>query len=762
MSEKGSHSKSQEVNDSNPSDPSGQNSSAAQDRLQYILTGAGLGSWDWWLDTNAVRFDRLWAEMLGLKLEEIEQHLSTWDSRVHPDDKARAYEDIKNYLDGKTEVYENIHRIRHAKGHWVWILDRGRISEYSSDGKALRFTGTHFDITRFKESEVLNSSIQSIAQIGGWELDVETMTTKWTDETYRIHNVPIGTPTNTLMGISFFAPQDQLRISKCIEECIAGKSYRQSFEFRDAAGKQKWVEAMGEPVLDAHGRVIKLRGTFQDISERKRQELETRAKELELKQVMDAIDRAAIVAFTDRDGNITQVNENFCKISGYSAEELIGQTHRLINAGIHSKSFFRELWQKISASQPWSGEIENRSKSGERYIVQSLITPLTDINGKINRYMALRFDVTRQRESERMLREAQQVAKIGSWSLQLKSGKMQWSEQMFELFPEDPSLGPPSLWRHLETIHPDDRDSWQKNVENCILNGESFSLRYRFMLPNGAHKWIEAHCEAARDSQAKVQRIGGTCQDVSALVLAENAVRAERAKAMQAAKLASLGELSASIAHEINNPLTIIAGMIHGLDQFASRPEKLKSRVESIEKASDRIARIVQGLKKFSRTSDGTERKLHPLRRIFDETLVMTGAKARRSGVDIQLNCPDQIRLNCDEIEIEQVMINLLNNAIDAVSELKERWVKIEVVEVDAEVVIKMRDSGPGIPAQQVEKLFQPFFTTKPVGQGTGLGLAIVKGILDEHDASIQILTTEPTTCFEIRFHQPQVCNKAA
>jgi two-component system NtrC family sensor kinase len=122
-------------------------------RYEYILEGAGLGSWDWWLDSNQVTFDARWCEMIGLKREETAMELATWDSRVHPDDKACAYEAIKNYLAGKTPYYENIHRLKHSQGHWVWILDRGRISEYDQQGKAIRFTGTHFDISQQKKLE---------------------------------------------------------------------------------------------------------------------------------------------------------------------------------------------------------------------------------------------------------------------------------------------------------------------------------------------------------------------------------------------------------------------------------------------------------------------------------------------------------------------------------------------------------------------------------------------------------------------------------
>ncbi len=133
-------------------------------RFRNIISGAQLGSWDWWLETNKVLFDEKWCEMLGLDHEKIEMDLSTWDSRVHPEDKEKCFEDIKNYLEGKTPYYQNIHRIKHESGGWVWILDKGIISEYSKAGKAIRFTGSHLDITVEKKEELLKSKIFDIKE----------------------------------------------------------------------------------------------------------------------------------------------------------------------------------------------------------------------------------------------------------------------------------------------------------------------------------------------------------------------------------------------------------------------------------------------------------------------------------------------------------------------------------------------------------------------------------------------------------------------
>jgi PAS domain S-box-containing protein len=122
------------------------------DRLNLALDGASLGIWDWDLRDDSVQFDRRWCEMLGLDHETTPMNLQTWSERVHPDDLEGCFVDIRAHVEGKTSRYENVHRMRHADGRWVYILDRGRISGRDEQGKPLRFTGTHFDVTMVEQA----------------------------------------------------------------------------------------------------------------------------------------------------------------------------------------------------------------------------------------------------------------------------------------------------------------------------------------------------------------------------------------------------------------------------------------------------------------------------------------------------------------------------------------------------------------------------------------------------------------------------------
>ncbi len=369
----------------------------------------------------------------------------------------------------------------------------------------------------------------------------------------------------------------------------------------------------------------------------------------------------------------------------------------------------------------------------------------------------IKFFIDRYKARTAELEEAQSVAKIGSWSFDVRAMQIHWSRQMFEIFPESISNGAPSYEKHISTLHPDDQLTWRKTVEGALQDGMPYRMRYRTIFPDGRINWLEGIGEAKRNSLGNVVYLSGTCQDISEVVKSEELIKEERAKALQNAKLASLGEMSAGIAHEINNPLAIISGATWILPKVIDDPLKVESTLKSIEKATERIAKIVGALKKFSRSEEKSKHDVYSLSSIIKESMVLTSGKSSRSLTGVDFSASSEGLILCDEIEIEQVLINLINNGIDAIKDLKEKWIKISLFEEEKFVVIRVKDSGFGISENIQKKLFQPFFTTKIIGEGTGLGLSIVKGILDEHKATIEVLANQENTCFEIKFPKAEV-----
>ena len=480
-------------------------------------------------------------------------------------------------------------------------------------------------------------------------------------------------------------------------------------------------------------------------------------------QLMDGLYDQAIVAVTDAKGTITEVNDKFCEISGYSKEELVGQNHRIINSGKHPKAFFEDMWNTISSGKPWSGMIENRRKDGEHYFVQSIIAPVSNIIGEIQNYIAIRFDTTKyvqiKLELERtldILNETGSIAKVGGWELDVATGDLTWTDETFRILEvEKREDKKPILPEGLNLFTDEFKPVIEQAVSRAIEFGEPYSLELEAQTAKGNVLWVYTNGKANYED-GKVVTLSGTIQDIQQRRLAEMRYEAERIKSIQNAKLASLGELAAGLAHEINNPLAHISGAAQIMAKYKDQPDKMLPMLEDVDKSCHRIARIVKSLKKFSRTSDESEMHERQLTALVEESLILTEAKANREQVELRFDASGNTTIYCDEIEIEQVIVNLINNAIDAVVDQDEKWVHITIDETSDAVCLRVMDSGTGIPASIRDKLFDPFFTTKEVGKGTGLGLSITRGILDEHNAEFYLDQEADHTCFVVAFPRAQ------
>ncbi len=305
---------------------------------------------------------------------------------------------------------------------------------------------------------------------------------------------------------------------------------------------------------------------------------------------------------------------------------------------------------------------------------------------------------------------------------------------------------------HFDFMSQEKAEERMKSDKEIFLKKESVKSLPQELETTAGKKIIETIQVPVFDKEGNPEFIVGISNDITDEVNARIALERERSKSLQTAKLASLGEMSAGVAHEINNPLAIIAGSISLLNKFKNDPIKFDAKVDAVLKASRRIEKIVNGLRKFSRLTASSVHAQRALNDIANEAVTMTENKVKKHSASIQVLNRSAKKVLCDEIEIEQVLINLINNSIDAIQLLNEKWIKINIFDEGNFVVLQVEDSGSGISAEVEQKLFEPFFTTKAVGQGTGLGLSIATGILEAHGATIQLNRDFEHTCFEIRF----------
>lgn len=345
---------------------------------------------------------------------------------------------------------------------------------------------------------------------------------------------------------------------------------------------------------------------------------------------------------------------------------------------------------------------------------------------------------------------------IGTWQLDVENNKLTWDDSMYRLCCLNAEEFPDPL-KAVSAIMPSVcKEKVFADVKASLKGVDDYHSTNEIITPNGLHKQLRSRGRVLKNESGQPQKVIGISWDCTKEKEMEAQLRAERAIAIHSSKLAALGEMSAGIAHEINNPLAIIAGNVHLLKTVDNDPIQFDAKIASIERAILRIEKIVSGLKKFSRSSGCTERKREQLDQIISEVLTLVETKAKSHNTSITTEVSPGIELFCNEVELEQVFLNLINNAIDAVKDLDQKWVKLKAFKNSHNYIIQIIDSGKGISEEAASKIFQPFYTTKPVGDGTGLGLSISKGILDQHNAKIFINHQMANTCFEVWFPVPE------
>lgn len=221
-------------------------------------------------------------------------------------------------------------------------------------------------------------------------------------------------------------------------------------------------------------------------------------------------------------------------------------------------------------------------------------------------------------------------------------------------------------------------------------------------------------------------------------------------------KMSALGEMAGGIAHEINTPLATMKMLVGSANRELDKPQHdlnfIFDKLKKINITIDRIAKIVKGLKAFSR--DGAKDPFLDvsIKSIVDDTLFLCKENFNNRSVDLRVLCNVELPLcECRSIQISQVVLNLLNNSLDAVENLEEKWVEVRITEDEKSIYIFVTDSGLGIPKESQSKIFDPFFTTKGVEKGTGIGLSISLGIIKEHLGDLYLNDENPNTQFMVR-----------
>jgi two-component system, cell cycle sensor histidine kinase and response regulator CckA len=474
------------------------------------------------------------------------------------------------------------------------------------------------------------------------------------------------------------------------------------------------------------------------------QSLQETLRSLEFQK--QALDQAAIVAITDRQGIITYVNEQFCRISQYSQEELIGQTHRIINSGYHPPTFFQELWQTIANGKIWKGEIKNKAKDGSYYWVATTIIPFFNEFGKIYQYLAIRFDITDRKQAEAKIREQAELINISSDAILVRDLKHHicfWNQGAERLYG----------WRQDEVL---DRDASEllfteksPDVETALATvcttGEWQGELHK-VSKAGQQVTVESRWTLVRDEAGQPSSILSVDTDITEKKLLE-------AQFLRAQRLESLGTLASGVAHDLNNILTPIVAVSQLLPMRLKEPDvQSQNFLQILQNSARRGTDLVQQILAFGRGAGGQRAVIQVGHLITEIGKVARQTFPKNIELSISLTEEGLWPVAADATQIHQVLMNLFVNARDAMPQGGTLGVKAENLYIDetyarvhidahvgSYVVITIADTGIGIPLETIDRIFEPFFTTKALGKGTGLGLSTALGIIRSHGGFLNV-----------------------
>lgn len=539
-------------------------------------------------------------------------------------------------------------------------------------------------------------------------------------------------------------------------------------------GTRFWAEVVITTIFGENGHVRAYAKTTRDVTLLRQSSEALERKEQELRALVESTPDAVLMV--NEEGAIIFANGRTEAMFGYGRKELLGKKVELLvpaaKRGMHVKQ--RENFQAEPHARPMGVGLELSAvrKDGSEFPVEISLGPVAAPGER--RVVASVRDVSERRAMERDLQNSR-IQELAQLMIRDLDGRiLQWTAGMKRVYGYSRGEAEGAISHELL------RTSFPKQLETIeadLLRTGFWEGELIHRKKDGARIFVNSYWVLHRDKEGRPWRVLESNSDVTALKEAEAKARVlnqelerqnadlTRAKTLieaqtqsiaVAAKMSALGEMAGGMAHEINNPMGIIHARASDLMEFAEEKEAVPARmvVETMEKIRNtaaRVTKITLGLRKFARETRNDPVVATPVQDIVEDTLSFCTQRLKQNTVELRVApIEPTLRIGCRPTEISQVLLNLLNNSVDAVQSLPEKWVEVAVRDAGDELEIAVMDSGNGIPESMRARMGQPFFTTKEVGKGTGLGLSISRGIVEAHGGHLVLDTASPHTRFVV------------
>jgi PAS domain S-box-containing protein len=445
----------------------------------------------------------------------------------------------------------------------------------------------------------------------------------------------------------------------------------------------------------------------------------------------------------DANDTITFWNRAAQELYGWTREETTGKTtHNLLQTKFPVP--LGEITQVLLRTGRWEGELVHTKRDGTQITVASRWSLQRDPNGRPIGTLETNNDITQSKRAEETLRriqatylaEAQKLSATGSFGWNVATGELLWSEETFRIFGYDSSLKP-SVEAAMRRVHPDDAEMVQRVIDQAAREKQEFDFEHRLLMPDASVRHIRIVAGVACDAPGVLQFVGAV-MDITAAKRAQEQLHQAQAELAYVTRVTTLGELTASIAHEVNQPLAAIVTSGDASLRFLARDppqlNEVRDAVQRMIRDGKRASEIVQRIRALTKQTEPQSVAVD-LNAVIRDSVAVVRREVAIQQVALRMDLtPGLPAILGDCVQLQQVMINLIINGIQAMGSVIDRLGELTIrshPDEAGQVLVLVQDSGVGIDPQTASRLFDAFYTTKP--DGMGMGLSICRTIIEAH-----------------------------
>lgn len=755
----------------------------SEERLKLALEAAGMGSCDIEAKTGAGICSRQYFALLGYPEPEGESGLATtdmWLDLVHRDD-LEVVQRLLEQARREHALFRSEHRIVKAgSGETVWVNVMGRFICEQSEG-GCRFIGVIFDVSERKDAEqALLRNVRRFRRMADsmpqifWTAEADGSVdyiSAFFGEYAGINRngVEEGRITAETLLSSVIHPDDSAGLGAAWYRSVeTGEPFQYESRVRRKDGVYRWHLSRARAEVDEKGMVVKWYGTATDIDDLRETQEKLAASETRFRWLYES--NLIAIFYWNRDGAITDANEAYCDLAGYTSEECKG-------GGLNWLDVTAPEYMERDVAAVAESQVHGICKSYEKLFINHTtgekVPVLTAIAISAGSEEGIGFavDLTELKRAEQALKQSESTLKLavettglGIFDLDLKTGKGEWSpiaKGHYGL----PAEAKVDLSTVIEGVHPEDREKLERIARDAASPGGAgiYSAEYRTVGPeDGRVRWISMRGRVFYDEVGSPLRLVGACLNVTDVVQAQETIKEEMSERLRAVeelrrqeqllirqgRLAAMGEMIANIAHQWRQPLNTLALIIQELPTFHER------NLLTGEYLEGSVARAMQVINYMSQTIDGfrnffgpdKERQTFLAGEVLEQTVSILDAAFAELHLELQVSIDREAVVHGIPNEYSQVILNILMNAKDALLERKVEHPKVEVrlFREGGKAVVTITDNAGGIPPEIMDKVFDPYFTTKGPDKGTGIGLFMSKTIIEKNMKGSLTVTNQP------------------